>query len=93
MANITQKQTTDFLNNLVSKRYNKEKLNKALEDFFKQIIILEESDSDCTDFNLMFNIENESEVCGYYDIYFLKMRNKGHDDSDMYITEIGIEFI
>ena len=101
----TREEIINFLERLVFGRESMESLNKKLSEFFgKKIEVVnvsqsrEESEDDqdeLTDFNLMFAFESEDEddnpVDG--DIYMLPMRRKGHDGADMYITEVGYEFI
>jgi RNA binding exosome subunit len=99
-----QKEVINFLENLVTQRFNEETLNKTLSDFFGEPIEVENNtqlridnnDFSCeedlpTDYNLMFNIETEDDY-GYFDIYMLPMRRAGFDYSTMYITEVGYEF-
>ena len=96
----------EYLEGLVHKRFSMETLNKALSEFFKTTVEvdnntqsrLDSGDYDCeddlpADFNLMFNIEDGTSKSGFYDIYMLPMRKTGYDGVDMYITEIGYEFI
>ncbi len=102
----TQTKTVEFLESLVHGRFNTVQLNKKLSDFFKEEITIEnntrirlengdfdnEDDLTC-DWKLIFNIENGTENSGFFDIYMLPMLKKGFDNEDMYITEIGYEFI
>ena len=82
-----------------------ESLNKKLTEFFGKKIELcnvsqsrEDSDGDeddLTDWNLMFAFESEDDddhpIDG--DIYMLPMRREGFDGADMFITEVGYEFL
>lgn len=99
-----QIEVVDFLENLVHQRFSEETLNKTLSDFFNEPVVVENntqiridnndfsSDEDLpTDYNLMFNVDNEQDY-GYYDIYMLPMRRAGFDYSTMYITEVAYEF-
>lgn len=93
--NEKQKQVTKFLESLVHKRFSIESLKDILTEYFNEPIELEyaneEDDDVLTDYNLMFDSNND-ETYGYFDIYVLKMRRKGFDGSDLYVTEVGYEF-
>jgi hypothetical protein len=92
----------EFLEGLVHNRESMESLSDKISNFFNQPISLEnvsalreqanDEDDELCDYNLMFNIEDDSDVSGYFDIYMLPMRRKGFDGADMYITEVGYEF-
>ena len=90
-----QKETVDFLESVVGMRYNMESLTKVLSRYFDEVIkpmyANEENDSESTDWNIMFDSHKE-ETYGYFDIYVLKMKQKGFDGSEFYVTEIGYEF-
>ena len=90
-----QKQVAEFLKSLVHKRYSIESLKDILTEYFNELIELEyaneEVDNVLTDYNIMFDSNND-ETFGYFDIYVLKMRRKGFDGSDLYVTEVGYEF-
>jgi hypothetical protein len=97
----TRKEVIEFLENLVHTRESMQSLSDKINKFFKQKVDLtntsllreqENDDDDLVDYNLMFNIEDGSDVAGFYDIYMLPMRRKGYDGADMYITEVGYEF-
>jgi hypothetical protein len=81
---ITQSQTIKILEELVHKRFNKETLEAYLTEKFSYPITLDDvSRIKYPDgFHLFADI----------DIYFLKMRRAGWDDSDIYITEVSYEF-
>jgi hypothetical protein len=96
----------NFLEGLVNERYSMESLNTILSALFKcEIEVynntqerLDSKDFDCeedlpVDWNLMFNIDDDTEQSGCYDIYMLPMRRKGFDGADMYITEVSWEFM
>jgi hypothetical protein len=101
----TRREIIEFLEKLVYGRESMESLNAKLTEFFgKKIEVCnvsqsrEESDGDeddLTDWNLMFAFESEDDddnpVDG--DIYMLPMRREGFDGADMFITEIGYEFL
>lgn len=98
----TRTDVIEFLEGLVHNRESMESLNKKISVFFNQPIKLENvstlreksnDDDNLCDYNLMFNIEDDSDVSGYFDIYMLPMRRTGFDGADMYITEISYEFI
>jgi len=98
-----QKQAIEFLEGLVYGRESIESLNKKLSEHFGEKIEVynktqdyidrgeEDPDGVLTDWNLLFNSENE-ETYGYFDIYFLPMRREGFDGATMFITEISWEF-
>jgi hypothetical protein len=44
------------------------------------------------DYQAMFNIEGDTPLAGYYDIYFLHMRDNNMFNQDIYITEVSYEF-
>jgi hypothetical protein len=106
--NRTQKQNeiVNFLEGLLQNRFSLKSLNEKLSTFFEckiecennTQIRLDANDFDCdedlpNDWNLMFNVEDGTEQSGFYDIYMLPMRRKGFSGEDMYITEVGYEFI
>ena len=99
---MEQQEIISFLEGLVGQRFSMQSLNDKLERVFNQKVELQntsllreqqQDDDDLADYNLMFNIEDGSEQSGYFDIYMLPMRRKGFDGADMYITEVGYEFI
>jgi len=84
------------LEELVGSRFNKESLEQKLSELFEDKIVLEdisEKEDELCDYNFVggFDIP-EKELYGYFDIYFLKMRRPGFDSSDIYVTEVAIEF-
>ena len=97
-----QKKAVEFLENLVYGRESIESLKKKLSEHFGQKIEVEnvsqgridsgEDDDELVDYNLMFNIEDGTELSGFYDIYMLPMRREGFDGATMFITEIAWEF-
>ena len=91
-----QKEIAEQLENLVNERFNLETLNKELSKIFRVKVeagfVDEENEADLGDWNIMFNCEEEDDRYGYFDIYVLKMRNKGWDNADFYVTEVGYEF-
>jgi hypothetical protein len=98
--NKKQKQIVDELETLVGQRFSIETLNETLSKMFNEKIEVEnvsqsridnKEEDDLTDFNLMFNSENEV-TYGYFDIFMLPMRRVGFDGSTMYITEVSYEF-
>ena len=97
----TRTDVIEFLENLVHTRESMQSLSDKIDKFFNQKVDLqnvsllreqENDDDDLTDYNLMFNIEDGSDIAGYFDIYMLPMRRKGFDGADMFITEISYEF-
>lgn len=84
------------LENFVGNRFTKESLEKTLSIIFDVDIVLEDisnEDDELADYNFLggFDIP-EKELYGFFDIYFLKMRRPGFDGTDIYVTEVAIEF-
>jgi len=82
------------INALVNTRQSIESLNVLLSQIFNEPIKVEDItdlDTQPFDYNLLFESTNV-DTYGFFDIYYLKMINKGFDGSDMYITEISYEF-
>jgi hypothetical protein len=89
-----QKAIAIFLESLVGTRTTKQKLNTLLSIAFNEPIKVEnitKKDDELPDYNLLFGSEKK-ETYGYFDIYYLKMRCKGFDNANIYITEVGYEF-
>jgi hypothetical protein len=96
-----KQEVVKFLESLVGQRFNLDTLNANLSKHFNETIRVEnvsqgridsgESDDELTDWNLMFNSENQ-ETYGYFDIYMLPMRRAGFDGATFYVTEVGYEF-
>lgn len=89
-------EVVNFLEDLVGNRFNLETLNAKLSEHFGEDIkadFVNENDesNDLTDWNIMFNSEQE-ETYGYFDIYVLKMRRQGYNGAEFYVTEVGYEF-
>ncbi len=93
----------DTLEALVGKRFTKESLEAHLSQKFGVTQTLDDiskDDDELGDWNLLGCIDKvypvkhdySVSVYGYYDIYFLKMKQEGFDGNNIYITEIGIEF-
>jgi hypothetical protein len=84
------------LEELVGQRFNKETLEAKLSTLFKQPITVEDiskDDDELSDYNLLVNFDNEeTDLFGYVDIYFLPMRKEGFDGAVWYITEIAVQF-
>jgi uncharacterized protein with von Willebrand factor type A (vWA) domain len=91
-----QKECINFLESLVHQRFNFKTLIEKLSQYFNEEIkaefVNEDDDTnDLSDWNIMFDSENE-ETYGYFDIYVLKHRKQGFDNTDFYVTEVGYEF-
>ena len=84
------------LEELVGQRFNKETLEAKLSTLFKQPITVEDisrEDDELSDYNLLAHFDNEeTDLFGYVDIYFLPMRKEGFDGAVWYITEIAVQF-
>ena len=93
-----QKQVGQVLETLVGRRFNEETLNHRLSDIFQCEVKVEDiSDKkdELSDYNFVFGFgdyDSDSELCGYGDIYFLKMRNEGFDGATFYVTEVNVDF-
>ena len=96
MSKVKQIDVTIALEDLVGQRFNKETLEAKLSTLFKQPITVEDisrEDDELSDFNLLTEFGNaDSELYGYGDIYFLKMRNEGFDGATFYVTEVNVDF-
>ena len=81
---------------LVGSRFNKKSLEQKLTEIFGTDIELDDiswEEDELADFNFLGHFDiPEKELYGFFDIYFLKMRKPGFDGSDIYITEVAIEF-
>ena len=90
-----QREVYKQMNNLVHTRSNEKELNKKLSKIFGKEIAVE----DCTDnledwtgdWYFSFNVWDAGEIGGFFDIYFLKMRDNS-DGLDFYITEVTCDF-
>jgi hypothetical protein len=84
------------LEELVGQRFNKETLEAKLSTLFKQPITVEDTsreDDELSDYNLLAHFDNEeTDLFGYVDIYFLPMRKEGFDEAIWYITEVAVVF-
>jgi hypothetical protein len=84
----------EFLESLVSSRFNEQSLNKHLSEFFEVEVKVEnisKDDDDLADYNYIFNIDTKHLFIDI-DIYFLKHRKVGFDDATFYITEVAYNF-
>ena len=92
---MTTRQTEVYNNlmRLLHDRMNENELNKTLSKIFGREINVE----DCTDeewtgdWYYSFNVDDE-EIGGFFDIYFLKMREHDDDEMRFYITEVTCDF-
>ena len=95
-----QKQIATLLEELVGQRFNEETLNHRLTDILQWEIKVEDisdKEDELVDYNFVFgfgdvNSDDDSELYGYGDIYFLKMRNEGFDGATFYVTEVNVDF-
>ena len=94
---VIKKQATEFIANFTMWRGTKKELEKELSDHFrKKITLANTTENDCEeskeyDYRYTFNLIGEDDEYEEYidiDIYFLKMRKKGH----IYITEVSVEY-
>jgi hypothetical protein len=91
-----EKEISNRLENLVQNRFTKESLESLLSIIFDVSIVLEDishDEDELGDYNFLghFDIPDKN-LYGYFDIYFLKMRRPGFDGSDLYVTEVAIQF-
>ena len=91
-----QKQIATYLEELVGQRFNEQTLNKRLSDLFQWDVKVEDisdKEDELVDYNFVFGFgDADSELYGFGDIYFLKMRREGFDGSTFYVTEVNVEF-
>ena len=94
--NKLQKQIATLLEELVGKRFNEETLNHRLTDIFQWDVKVEDitdEESVIVDYNFAFEFgDADSELYGFGDIYFLKMRREGFDGATFYVTEVNVDF-
>lgn len=97
----TQKEVYKQMEALVHTRTNEDDLNERLTQIFGRTIVVEDctnSDEDWTgDWYYSFDVWNdadereEDKIGGFFDIYFLKMRENDYK-LDFYITEVTCDF-
>lgn len=91
-----QRKIINGLEALVHNRFNKKQLEAKLTELFghkAKVGNITRKDDEGTDYNFITSFDNkEKGIYGYADIYFLKMRRKGHDDATFLVTEVGYEF-
>jgi hypothetical protein len=94
-----QKKLVNDLESLVGMRCTLDSLNRKLSEFTGETISVvditsSKDEDDLSDWNLLFEINSEEndELYGYFDIYYLKLRKPGYFGETMYITEISYEF-
>jgi hypothetical protein len=94
--NKLQKQIATLLEELVGQRFNEETLNHRLTDIFQWEVKVEDisdKEDELSDYNFVFGFgDTDSELYGFGDIYFLKMRREGFDGSTFYVTEVNVDF-
>ena len=98
MSKLTtdEKQIAKGLEALVGQRFNKASLEAELTRLFRQPTTVDDiskDDDELCDYNFLTGFDNEEkEIYGYADIYFLPMRKEGFDGACYYITEVSWEF-
>lgn len=97
MSRYTEKQieVLRLLETLVHQRFNKVTLEKQLSEWFNEPITIELGCEDCdylADWNYMFAISENEEICGDFDIYVLMHKNIDGFGNEFYVTEVGGEF-
>ena len=91
-----QRQIATLLEELVGQRFNEETLSHRLTDIFQWEVKVEnisDKEDELADYNFVFGFGDiGSELYGYGDIYFLKMRREGFDGATFYVTEVNVDF-
>lgn len=91
-----QRQIATLLEELVGQRFNEETLNHRLTDIFQWEVKVEDisdKEDELSDYNFVFGFgDTDSELYGFGDIYFLKMRREGFDGATFYVTEVNVDF-
>jgi hypothetical protein len=91
-----QKQVGLLLEGLVGQRFNEQTLNERLSKLFECEVKVEDisdKEDELADYNFVFGFGNaDSELYGFGDIYFLKMRREGFDNTTFYVTEVNVDF-
>lgn len=107
MSRFTKKQleVIEKLEKLVHYRFSKKELKKRVNEIFgvKNKISIDwncYTDGGLSDFNAMFStydveekINIDEELCGDFDIYYLKCKRPNEEGDEVYVTEIGFEFV
>lgn len=99
MRTERQRKVIDQLLDLLYHRFNEESLNKRLSEIFgEEVKVSTECCDEDKEWNgdwyYTFGIESE-ELYGYFDIYYLKMREQPEDDDDglrFFVTEVTYTF-
>lgn len=92
-----RKEVANALERLVHRRFNEQGLNDELTRIFGTEIKARETEFDddwSGDWCYTFDVE-DGELSGWFDLYFLKMREQPQDNDDglrFYITEVVIGF-
>jgi hypothetical protein len=96
MSKVKQVEIELALEDLVGQRFNKETLEAKLSEIFKipmTVKDISKDDDELSDFNLLTEFDNEeTDMFGYVDIYYLPMRKAGFDGAIWYVTEIAVQF-
>jgi len=96
MYSKLEEQVGQVLETLVGQRFNEETLNKRLSDIFLWDVKVEDisdKEDELADYNFVFSFgDADSELYGFGDIYFLKMRREGWDGATFYVTEVNVDF-
>lgn len=90
-----KKKIIKFLESIVHHYYTKDELNKLIDDAFGVDIDIEwdnYTDGGYTDYDAMFNVD-DGVLYGYYDIYWLPCKPNNDYGYEIYVTEIGYEFL
>ena len=91
-----QRQIATLLEELVGQRFNEETLNHRLSDILQWDVKVEDisdKEDELSDYNFVFGFgDTDSELYGFGDIYFLKMRREGFDGATFYVTEVNVDF-
>lgn len=91
----------NFLENLVHKRFTIDELQETLSSYFNEDVKIENvsltriesgEPDELADYNFMFNLEQKTELYGYFDIYALPTREIKSGGLVWLVTEVGYEF-
>ena len=94
MTKLTNKAVYTFLESLVNQRFSIKELEKTLSKRFGtpiKLVDISRKDDELTNYNLIGNLDTKRVFCDF-DIYYLKLRRKGFDGANIYITEVAYDF-
>jgi len=86
-----QKDAVEFLKSITNKYFNLDTLSNELRQFFGHDVHPQFIHSDCSEWNILFNIEDQ-EVYAWVDLYVLKLKRPNLDGAEFMITSFAYEF-